>query len=66
MKIFLYSTGCPKCKILETKLAQKNVDYEMIDDVDIMINKGFQSLPVLEVDSKLMEFGDAVRWVNAL
>ena len=66
MDIFLYSTGCPKCKILETKLAQKNVNYEIIDNVDIMINKGFQSLPVLEVDSKLMEFGDAVRWVNAL
>ena len=64
--ITIYSTGCPKCKILETKLNQKNVNYNVIDDTDVMVDKGFQSLPMLEVDGELMDFGDAVRWVNEL
>lgn len=62
--VTIYSTGCPKCKILETKLNQKNVNYNVIDDTDVMVDKGFQSLPMLEVDGELMDFGDAVRWVN--
>lgn len=64
--VTIYSTGCPKCKILETKLNQKNVNYNVIDDTDVMVDKGFQSLPMLEVDGELMDFGDAVRWVNEL
>ena len=64
--VTIYSTGCPKCRILETKLNQKNVDYSVVDDTDVMINKGFQSLPMLEVNEKLMDFGEAVRWVNEL
>lgn len=64
--VTIYSTGCPKCKILETKLNQKNVNYNVIDDTDVMVDKKFQSLPMLEVDGELMDFGDAVRWVNEL
>ena len=61
--VTIYSTGCPKCK---TKLNQKNVNYNVVDDTDVMVDKGFQSLPMLEVDGELMDFGDAVRWVNEL
>ena len=64
MKVTLYSTGCPKCKILETKLAKKNINYEIFDDVDEMIKMGFQSVPILKVDEKVMDFGEAVKWLN--
>lgn len=66
MNVTLYSTGCPKCRILETKLNQKNIGFNIDKDEDEMIKRGFQSLPMLEVDGKLMDFGDAVRWVNEL
>ena len=33
MDIILYSTGCPKCKILKKKLEDKNIDYVESDDI---------------------------------
>lgn len=66
MKTILYTQGCPKCKVLEMKLKQKNIDYETISDIEIMKNKGISSLPVLEVDDKLYNFTDAVKFVNEL
>ena len=66
MEVTLYSTGCPKCKILETKLSQKNIEYSIFSDVDKMIDMGFQSVPILEVDKKVMSFGEAVKWINEI
>lgn len=66
MSVTLYSTGCPKCRILETKLTQKNVVFNINNNEDEMIKMGFQSLPMLEVNGELMDFGNAVRWVNGL
>lgn len=62
--IKMYSTHCPKCKILETKLNQKNIEYEECNDVDEMLSKGIETVPVLEVDGQLLDFGNAVKWVN--
>lgn len=59
----LYSTGCPKCKVIEKKLGQKNIQYEKINDVAVMQRLGFTSAPVLEVDGKYLNFGDANRWI---
>lgn len=63
-KIILYSTHCPKCKILEKKLSSKNINYEEVDDVDKMLNMGIKEAPMLSVDNALYGFSDAVRWVN--
>ena len=62
----LYSTGCPKCKVLETKLNNKNVSYNVVTDVNEMLNKGIKSAPVLEVDGNVMDFASAVKWVNQI
>lgn len=62
--ITLYSTHCPKCRILEKKLNEAGVDYKICDDKQIMIEKGFDLMPVLEVDGQTMEFSEAVKWVN--
>lgn len=64
--ITLYSTGCPKCKVLETKMNQKNIKYNVVSDVDLMQEKGFMSLPALDVDGKVMEFMAAINWVNGV
>ena len=60
----LYTIDCPKCKILETKLKQKNVKYEICRDKSAIISKGFDLMPVLDVDGQIMNFTDAVQWVN--
>lgn len=39
IKVILYSTDCPKCKILQEKLNEKGIDYEKISDTDIMLKK---------------------------
>ena len=61
--ITLYSNDCPKCKILKSKLENKNMQYDLCSDIDIMINKGFQSIPKLEVDNEVMDFNEAIKWV---
>ena len=62
----LYSTGCPKCKVLKSKLDSKQIEYTIIEDIEVMKNKGFNSLPVLEVDGTVYEFREAVNYVNNL
>ena len=64
MDVILYSTNCPKCKVLEKKLNSSGIDYSIVTDVDVMERKGFQSAPVLEVDDKIYEFSEAVKWLK--
>lgn len=62
--VVLYSTGCPKCKILERRLGDKNVEYSENNSVDEMISLGFTELPVLKVGEDMLSFKDALAWVN--
>lgn len=64
MEVILYTTFCPKCKVLETKLKQKGIEYKEITDIDIMTEKGFMSVPMLEVDNFVMNFTEANTWIN--
>lgn len=65
-EIVLYSTGCPKCKILETKLKNKGIYYTKNTSIEDMISRGFTNVPVLKVNEIYLDFGDAVKWINAL
>lgn len=62
--IVLFTTHCPKCRVLEAKLKQKEVDYEVVDDVGIMEEKGFMTVPILEVNGVTMNFTQANTWIN--
>ena len=62
--ITLYTTHCPKCRVIESKLKNKNIQYEENTDVNEMIQKGFQAAPILEVDGKALGFKEANDWVN--
>ena len=64
--IILYSTNCPKCKVLEKKLIQKNIQYTKIENLDILREKGFTFLPVLEVGSSTFNFKEAVDYINKI
>ena len=65
-KITLYTTHCPKCKILAKKMDDKNIQYEVCDDVNIMQTKGIKSVPVLEVEENKMNYYDSVKYINSL
>lgn len=64
MEVILYSTGCPKCKVIESKLNNKNIQFQVISDVAAMEALGFQEAPVLDVNGEKMDFVTANRWVN--
>ena len=64
MNIILYTTHCPKCKVLEKKLKDNHIDFEVISDEELMIQKGFTEAPKLEVNDELMGFADAMEWLN--
>lgn len=63
-KVVLFSRGCPRCKVLEMKLAKKGIAYETVSDVDVMLERGFKEMPKLEVNGEVMDFTAAVKWVN--
>ena len=63
MDVTLWSTNCPKCNVLKSKLEQKGIKFELVEDADKMIEKGFMSAPMLEVDGSVMNFPDAMKWV---
>ena len=65
--VILYSSNCPKCKVLEAKLNQKNIDFSIKnseDDLQELFDEGFREMPVLEVDNKKYTFGEAVQLIN--
>lgn len=63
-KVILWSTHCPRCKVLELKLKQKNICYEENTDVDQMTARGFKEAPKLDVDGVVMDFKQAVDWIK--
>lgn len=61
--IILYSTNCPKCRALEKQLNKNKIEYEVVTDKDVMIQKGFTSAPQLEINGEIMDYNTAIRWV---
>ncbi len=66
LKTVLYTTHCPQCHILEQKMKQKNISYEIVTDINIMKEKGFLSAPMLEVNGLIMNYKDAYQYISTL
>lgn len=64
--IKLYTTHCPQCRILETKLKAKNIQYQEVTDVEeIIASTGMTQVPILEVDGKIYKsLKEANEWIN--
>ena len=64
----LYSTNCPKCKILEKKMENAGLDFTVSNDVEKMLELGFMSAPMLycKEENKYMAFASAVKYINEL
>lgn len=64
MKVTLYTTGCPKCKILHKILTENNIQFNENDSVDEMQKLGFKEIPKLDVDGTIYDFKDAIEWAR--
>lgn len=62
--IILYSTHCPKCKVLEQMLQKKNIDYMLEENIEIMLSKGFSEAPILEINNQYLNYKEATNWIN--
>ena len=64
----LYSTGCPKCRVLEVKCRQKNLPINIVTDAGTVVEIGkannILSAPILEADGKYYDFAAAVKLIN--
>lgn len=59
----LYTTHCSRCRVLEAALKNKNVTYETCEDVDKMEELGLMAAPALEVNGKLLQYDEAMKYV---
>lgn len=67
MNFKVYSLlNCPRCVVLKTKLKNKNIDFEEITSEDVLLEKGYTMVPVLEVDDTIYNFAQAVKFLENL
>lgn len=64
MVVTLYSNHCPQCEVLESELRKNSINFNIIRDVDLMLSKGFKTVPKLEVDGKVMDMPEALKWIK--
>ncbi len=67
MQITLYTTEhCPVCNMVKHTLTQKGVEFNIVNDIEVMSTMGFKSAPMLEVDGNIMNAKDAINWIKSL
>ena len=65
MKVVIYTTHCPQCRVLEKKLTMANIEFETIDNIETIRATGITQTPALQIDDgELMNFKEAVNWVR--
>lgn len=69
MSVVLYSTNCPKCKMLESRL-NKFIEFDVVTDNDKILEVAKQynlkSAPILVIDDKAYTFEQAMKIINDL
>lgn len=60
----LFSNGCPRCKVLKQKLDDKQIKYTINEDFSELIENGLQTAPILKVNNKYYQFGEAVKFIG--
>jgi hypothetical protein len=41
-----------------------NIEFYEQDNMEIMLQKGFLTSPILEVDENVMDFATAIKWLS--
>ena len=64
--IIVYSSStCPKCKVLKMKLDKAGIEYQVNENIEEMNAIGIKTIPMMQVDDQLLDFGEAVKYVKA-
>ena len=62
--MILYTTNCPKCKILKKKLDKKNIKYDIVTDEKEILALNVLEVPQFFNNEKLLNFSEAIQWIN--
>jgi len=65
-EMIVYTTGCPKCRILEKKMMLKKLHYTVSSDIDVLVKENILTVPVLYVNGRYLKFEDAIQYINSL
>ena len=61
----LYSTGCVNCRDLKEELDSLGIQYQECNDVNKMIELGFDKIPMLEIDKdNFLDYEASKIWIN--
>ena len=68
MSIKLYSTHCMICDMMEGVLKLKNIDYELIDDIDVVEDiarkNDIENVPFAEIEGKIYNIKEMKKWIK--
>lgn len=65
MLIKLYTMDdCIYCTMLKARLNHEKVQYEEIKDAAVIAEKGFATLPQLEIYGDVFDFNQAISFLN--
>lgn len=64
MNVIMYTTHCPRCEVLKTKLLNKKITFEEETSVVKMKELGIDNVPVLSINGDLKNFTEAIKWIN--
>lgn len=56
--------NCPRCNIIKTKLSSKEVSFQESKNMEVLKEKGFLTVPVLNVGEDYLDFLKANEWIN--
>ena len=67
--ITLYSTGCPKCKVIKKKLELSGREFKVVEDTDEVVKfaeeHNIRELPLLELeDGTVLNFVESNKYLN--
>jgi len=62
--VVLYTTGCPRCKILKKKLDEAGIEYTENNNIDEMLSLGISEVPVLKVNGELLNYNSSIEWLS--
>lgn len=66
MKVVLYTTHCPICEMLKSKLEERHIEYVENTNVEEMKILGLSTVPALSIGDKILGAKDAIDFLNTI
>lgn len=68
MKVVFYSNHCPRCRVLEKLMTNKNIEFTLVDSEDLVLKianeNNINSMPFAEVDGKILNTKELQNYIN--